>query len=92
MALRNTFTKIAGSTYRCDTCERMTRNTGVQGLGCRLCPHCFDLAGIENEISDGYSTAAEKLDEVTRLLDAVRAKGGKPDENFAELIALTKGA
>jgi hypothetical protein len=83
---RNTFTRIGGSTYKCDTCGRLTRNTGVQGLGCKLCPQCFDLAGIENEISDGYCTLAERRALIDSLLSAIRAKGGNPDEHFSGFV------
>jgi hypothetical protein len=86
MAKRNTFSKLAGSTYPCDTCGRLTRNTGHQGIGCQLCPQCFDLAGIENEISDGYCSGAERRDEVLQLIAEIKAKGGQPDANFAGLL------
>lgn len=68
------------STFPCGTCNRLTRYTGSQSLGNKICPQCFELAGIENEISDGYCTAAERLDEVLALTADVTAKGGSLDE------------
>ena len=82
-----TFSKHFGSTYRCDTCGRLTRYTGAQSGGSKLCPQCWDLAGIENEISDGHSTFEEKRAEIDALLAEIRAKGGDPDEAFADLLA-----
>jgi hypothetical protein len=86
---RNGFSRVAGSTYACDTCGRRTRNTGAQSLGSKTCPQCFDLAGIENEISDGNATLAERRDYIDELIADIRAKGGNPDENFASLLATT---
>jgi phage FluMu protein Com len=83
MAKRNTFTRLAGSTYPCDCCGRLTRNTGVQGLGSKTCPQCFELAGIENEISDGYQTLEEATPQIKEYLDEIRAKGGNPAIGFA---------
>jgi hypothetical protein len=88
MAQRNTFFKThgkAGSTYKCDVCGRGTRNTGVQSVGSGLCPQCYDLAGIENEISDGYATRPEKGSEILRLTSEIAAKGGSLSE-WADLL------
>ncbi len=82
---RNTFTKFAGSTFPCNVCGRLTRHTGVQGIGCQLCPQCFDLAGIENELSDGYCPPSERRDDVERLTAEVKAKGGDL-ENWLGLL------
>lgn len=82
---RNTFTKQMGSTYKCDCCGRGTRNTGVQSMGSKTCPQCFELAGISNEISDGHCTLAERRADIDALVAEIRAKGGTPDE-FADLL------
>ena len=84
---RNTFTKTAGSTYDCDCCGRKTRNTGAQSLGSRTCPQCFELAGIENEISDGYCTPAERKGTVDTLVAEIVSKGGNV-ESWSGLIDL----
>jgi hypothetical protein len=83
---KNTFSKVGGSTYTCDTCGRGTRYTGAQSLGSKLCPQCFDLAGIENDISDGHTTQADAQAQIDRLMADIRAKGGNPDAEFASLL------
>ena len=85
---RNTFSKMGGSVYTCDCCGRRTRHTGAQSLGSTLCPQCYDLAGIENEISDGYTTLADAREQIDALLAEIRAKGGNPDESFSALLAV----
>lgn len=77
---KNTFTKIAGSTYKCDCCGRGTRNTGVQSFSSMTCPQCFELAGLENEVSDGYQTTEEVRLQVEDLVAQVEAKGGNAGE------------
>lgn len=41
-----------------------------------LCQHCFDIAGIENEIADGCATLAERQGEIARLKAAIIAQCG----------------
>ena len=62
--------------YACTVCGRQTRYTGAQPLGQRTCPQCYDLAGIENEIRDHYSTLDENRATIDRLIDEVASKGG----------------
>lgn len=81
-----TFSKMSGSTYTCDTCGRLTRYTGAQSLGSKLCPQCFDLAGMVNEISDGNATLEDLRGQIDALIADIEAKGGKPRESFAELL------
>jgi hypothetical protein len=71
-----TFSKLAGSTYPCDVCGRRTRYTGVQSVGNKLCPQCYDLAGIENEVSDGHTTVEESRATVDALIRDIESKGG----------------
>lgn len=82
----NRFTRLAGSTYACETCGRRTRHTGVQSLGSRLCPQCFELAGIENELADGYAALDDRRAQIDTLVAEIRAKGGNPDEHFGHLL------
>jgi hypothetical protein len=83
---RNTFTKRDGSTFQCDCCGRRTRHTGVQSVGSTLCPQCFTLAGIENEISDGHSTLEDRRATIDELVAEIESKGGNPRESFADLL------
>ena len=78
MRRRNTFSHVAGSVYPCDCCGRKTRNTGAQSLGSKTCPQCFELAGIENEISDGYTTVDAERGRIDALLAEIAEKGGSP--------------
>ena len=64
------------STFNCDVCGRLTRQTDAQSVGSRLCPQCWDLAGIENEVQDGYHTAQEAWGKVEPLIAEVEGKGG----------------
>ena len=78
---RNTFTR-GHATYACDVCGRLTRYTGAQSYGSKLCPQCYELACIENEISDGYCTLEERRKEIDALLSEISAKGGDTTEAF----------
>jgi hypothetical protein len=62
--------------YKCNVCGRGTRDTGVQSLGNKLCPQCYELAGIENSISDGYETMETMGDTIRRYVADIVAKGG----------------
>jgi hypothetical protein len=75
MSTINRFQRGSG-VYTCDVCERKTRNTG-QSYSSKLCGECWELAGIENEISDGHSTQADRQAEIDILVAAIAAKGGK---------------
>lgn len=62
--------------FKCNVCGRKTRDTGAQSAGNKICPQCFELAGIENEISDGYGTYEERKNTIARYVAEIRAKGG----------------
>jgi len=64
------------STYNCDICKRLTRETGAQSIGSHLCPQCWDLAGLENEISDGMETVETYKDNIVGIVKELEAKGG----------------
>lgn len=86
MANNSRFQRGTG-VYPCNVCGRRTRHTGTQSAGNKICPQCFDLAGIENEISDGYRTAAEAADEIRALVADIAAKGGDVSE-WSALVGL----
>lgn len=56
------------STYNCNVCKRLTRNTGDEGNS-KLCSDCYELAGIANEISDNGGL---KFTSETTVLDHLR--------------------
>ena len=62
--------------YTCQSCKRQTRATGGndnEHVG--LCAECYEVAGIENQISDGDGTP-ELLAEIARLKAIIAEKGG----------------
>lgn len=65
--------------YKCNSCGRSTRNTGDEGNS-RLCYECYELAGIDNEISDNGGMLTEdsytKPAYVVELLTTLRNKHG----------------
>jgi hypothetical protein len=67
-----------GSVYQCNVCGRRTRNTGDEG-SVNLCFECYELAGIENEVSDNGPLEAPgsftKPAYVVQLLRDLRDKG-----------------
>lgn len=74
---RNRFETGTGC-YACNACGRKTRSTGNgDNENVRLCVQCWELAGIENEISDGHATRAERAEEIAQLEAEIAAKGGK---------------
>ena len=73
---RNRFQRGSG-VYSCGNCTRKTRSTGNgDNEHLRLCAECYELGGIENEISDCGSTP-EREAECDALRRAIVAKGGK---------------
>jgi hypothetical protein len=53
-----------------------------------LCPQCYELAGIENEISDGHVTIEERRAEINRLANEIRIKGGD-DREWTHLLSVS---
>lgn len=74
MRSRSKFRSGSGC-FICGCCGRRTRD--VDGNGdLELCPECYDLGGIENEISDCGSTPAREK-EAQKLRELIVQKGGK---------------
>lgn len=47
-----TFTHGTGC-YTCESCKRKTRDDGNgDSVGLRLCTQCYEVGGLENQISD----------------------------------------
>lgn len=91
MARLKTFVR-GSSTYHCRVCERLTRATSREELGLDgICKHCYELAGIENTISDnGIERAAEwgYVTEAHRLLAELATKPGADMTNWDDLKAV----
>ena len=64
------------TTFQCNVCGRNTRDTGVQSFGNKICPQCYELAGIENDILDGNKTLEDYTEAVEQYLSEITAKGG----------------
>ena len=71
---------LGSASFKCQVCGRGTRDTGVQSVGNRTCPQCFELAGIENEIQDGYSTVDASRATILAYVAEIVAKGGNVAE------------
>ena len=62
--------------YKCQSCGRMTRSTGRgDNEYCGVCAECYELGGIENQMSDNGETP-ELLAEIAALQKIIVAKGG----------------
>ena len=81
----NRFLRGSG-VYTCRCCGRKTRATGRgDNENSGLCAECFDLAGVDNEISDGQSTVAERANLIVTLSQIIACKGGDLSD-FADLL------
>jgi hypothetical protein len=72
---RSGFEKRSGC-YPCGVCKRMTRSTGRgdnENVG--LCAECYDMCGIENEMSD-HGETPELLAELESIKAVIISKGG----------------
>jgi hypothetical protein len=80
MAIR-TFRRGRGpTTFQCQVCERMTRDTG-QGVD-HLCEQCFDIAGLDNMVNDeGYKPGEPAFASARRECDALLEKAVRLGSN-----------
>ncbi|QIG69493.1 hypothetical protein EVC17_010 [Rhizobium phage RHph_Y1_1] len=89
MAKFNKFRKGA-STFVCECCGHHTRETG-QALGAKICYACFELAGLENMLSDDGEEQFAKVgaDEVKSWMNEIRkrseAEFERAKESFSSL-------
>lgn len=71
--------------YACNCCGRQTRSTGRgDNEQVRLCAECFDLAGIENHLSD-TGELGRYVTEARELFAALRTYGKNPESLFPEI-------
>lgn len=83
MTPRNRFARGSGS-YACRCCDRQTRDTGDNG-SVRLCPQCYDLAGIENHLSD-TDTLDPYMEEAKALIASLMGMGINTDKLFPTIV------
>lgn len=74
---RKTFTRLNGSTFNCDVCNRLTRNTGAQPVGSTHCPQCDEIAAFDNQMNnDGRAPTDSEMQHINALLADIGKKGG----------------
>lgn len=86
------------STYVCESCGKRTRETGLGEQGCGLCAYCFEVGGLENELSDGHITQEQfdaqlagfqkQYNRLPKLVAATEPLLVTAAENVAQLLAL----
>lgn len=87
MGKLNSQFKRGSGMYVCACCKRNTRATGRgdnENVG--ICAQCYDLAGYENEIQDGYDLDQRARENIKRLVAEVIELGGKPDISMFDFI------
>jgi hypothetical protein len=93
MSRKQHFQRNGGGVFRCEVCDRSTRRVD-QGHDSRLCPQCWDLAGLDNTVNDNGPTEPSLGDWTTYrdalLADAV-AKGGNAEQIKKEFTYLWGG-
>ena len=75
-ATKNSRFQKGSGVFQCESCKRSTRDTGGDNTSLRLCEECYELAGIENQISDQGGTP-ELRAEVEKWKARCVAKGGR---------------
>jgi hypothetical protein len=68
----NKFQRGAG-VFSCRMCDRQTRGDG-DAAGVRLCSECYENAGIENALMDGYEITAPDVATVEGNIKSLVAK------------------
>lgn len=78
------------STYTCRCCGRVTRDTNSEG-SIELCAQCYELAGLENELSD-YGMSDDLTQTARSYFEQLIEKGitrEKLAATFGDLYAAT---
>ena len=87
MKRTTTFTRGSG-VYECRCCGRRTRDDGNgDSVHVRLCTDCFDLAGIENMITDGKPMTPALRAECLDLIANIKRLGGEPSFDHMDQLA-----
>jgi hypothetical protein len=84
---RSQFQRGTGQ-FNCDVCGRRTRATGVQAIGSKTCPQCWDLAGYYNSHQDGCLDKDGDRPEIVALCQHIVDKGGRLDGDALELLQI----
>jgi len=87
---KNTF--IPGtSTFKCESCGRLTRFTGEQSMGSKICPECHTIAGEVNHLSDN-GKLYDNPELILSMFAEIQTKGGTVPAYFAQVEELAKAA
>lgn len=71
--------------YTCRVCGHRTRATGRgDNENVELCADCFDLAGLENQVSDGEPLSAAQQVEVNHVAPIINRRAGREVWNPAD--------
>lgn len=71
--------KRGQSTFNCNICGRLTRDTGDNGQH-ELCPDCYELAGLDNmHNDDGEAPNEKQMKQYNDTLAFIVSKGGNAD-------------
>jgi len=70
--MANTRFRRGSGVYTCNCCKKQTRDVNGDAVHCNLCAECYEVAGCENEVSDGHDGAQERLEEASELAWRVR--------------------
>lgn len=76
MNQKDVFRRGGRGVFPCGICTRKCRETREQSMGSDLCTFCWQLAGIENEISDGHVTLADRKSSIWELVYDIERKKG----------------
>lgn len=68
--------KRGSGCFVCRMCQRQSRDTGDNGQ-LELCPECYEIATLENSISDYGDPDGKLAQQVEALTAQCKAKGGK---------------
>jgi len=78
VSAHNRFRQFAG-VYSCGACGRKTRGSG-DSVSCKLCAECYEIGGLENDLSDHQHSpeeVAKKEARIEELWREVISKGGR---------------
>jgi hypothetical protein len=76
------------STFNCRVCTRLTRHVEADQSGCGdICHECFELAGMENAISDyGDEAVTDYKNEIIDHLKVLKTKKGADMSTWTDLM------
>jgi len=76
-----------GSTFKCDVCSRVTRDTGT-GVD-HVCAECFEIAGYDNMVNDnGYEPGSKDYADALADCEMLLAKAVKKGSDGAKIKAM----